>query len=401
MNYDSKYSWFRLLVTLLIATIGNVGMWAIIVIMPSVESEFAIDRATASIPYALTMIGFAFGNIFFGKIVDNYGIIVVLVISSMLCSVCYFLAIVTNSISIFSIIHFFLGLGSAASFGPLIADISHWFKKRRGLAVSIAASGNYFSGAIWPLILSKTLSENGWRSVYFSLAIITLLILILSVIFLRTKIPIMFLNNETKSSKLNFEKKISDNKLCLFLCVAGVGCCVAMSMPQVHVVSYCVDLGYGAIAGGQMLSVMLLGGIISRLISGIIADTIGGLKTLFIGSFLQCLALFFYIPFDGIVSLYVISLFFGLSQGGIIPSYTIIIREYMPSEEAGTRIGIVIMLTIFGMALGGWMSGKIFDIYESYEMAFLNGIFWNFINLGIVIYLLLIFFHFPKKEEIR
>ena len=401
MKYDSKYSWFRLLISLFIATIGNVGMWAIIVIMPSVEVEFAINRGLTSTPYALTMIGFAFGNIFFGKMVDKYGIIIVLVISSLLCSVCYFSAILTNSIFVFSIIHFFLGLGSAASFGPLIADISHWFKKRRGLAVSIAASGNYFSGAIWPIILSKTLSEDGWRSVYFSLSIITLLILFFSLIFLRRKIPVNFFDKDVKSLKLNFEKKISDNKLSLFLCVAGVGCCVAMSMPQVHVVSYCVDLGYGSIAGGQMLSVMLTGGIISRLISGIIADKIGGLKTLFIGSFLQCLALFFYIPFDGIVSLYIISLLFGLSQGGIIPSYTIIIREYMPPEEAGTRIGIVIMLTIVGMALGGWLSGKIYDIYGSYEMAFLNGIVWNFINLAIVMYLLLIFFYAPKKREIR
>ena len=174
-----------------------------------------------------------------------------------------------------------------------------------------------------------------------------------------------------------------------------------MSMPQVHLVSYCVDLGYGAMAGSQMLSLMLFGGTLSRLLFGFITDKIGGLKTLFIGSSLQCFSLFFYIPFDGLISLYIVSLIFGLSQGGIIPSYAIIIREYTTSKEVGTKIGFVIMITIFGMALGGWMSGKIFDLFESYHIAFLNGILWNLINISIVIYLLILFSEKIKTKILR
>ena len=298
MYYDSKYSWLRLLVSLIIATIGNVGMWAIIIIMPPVEVEFGINRNISSTPYAMTMVGFAFGNIFFGKLVDKYGIVIVLFFSSILCSCCYFFSTVTDSIILFSIIHFFLGLGSSASFGPLIADISLWFKKRRGLAVSIAASGNYLSGAIWPLILSETLTNNGWRSVYIFLSIIMIVVLFCALFFLRKKIPNVETSNALKILRHNLNGYISDKMFIFLLCLAGLGCCVAMSMPQVHLVSYCVDLGYGAIVGGQMLSLMLLGGTISRLVFGAIADRIGGLKTLFIGSALQCSALLFYIPFS-------------------------------------------------------------------------------------------------------
>jgi len=160
-------------------------------------------------------------------------------------------------------------------------------------------------------------------------------------------------------------------------------------MPQVHIVAYCMDLGYGPAAGAEMLSLMLFGGVASRVASGFIADRLGGVRTLLIGSFLQFLALLLYLPSDGLTSLYIVSLVFGLSQGGIVPSYAVIVREYMPAREAGARTGFVIMGTILGMALGGWMSGWIYDMTGSYRLAFLNGIAWNLMNLAIMVTILL------------
>jgi len=159
-------------------------------------------------------------------------------------------------------------------------------------------------------------------------------------------------------------------------------------MPQVHLVAYCGDLGYGAARGAQMLSLMLACGIVSRLTFGFISDRIGGLRTLLVGSTLQGISLLMFLPFDGLASLYVISAMFGLFQGGIVPSYAIIVREYFPAREAGARVGAVIMATLFGMALGGWMSGKVFDITGSYHAAFVNGIAWNALNLSIAVFLL-------------
>ena len=181
---------------------------------------------------------------------------------------------------------------------------------------------------------------------------------------------------------------ISPNQLMALLAVAGVMCCVAMSMPQVHIVAYCGDLGYGVARGAEMLSLMLGFGVVSRLATGFIADKLGGLVTLLLGSVLQASALLLYFAFDGLSSLYVISALFGLFQGGIIPSYAIVVREYFPAREAGTRVGIVLMMTILGMALGGWMSGAIFDLTGSYRAAFANGFAWNLVNLVIAVVLL-------------
>ena len=173
------------------------------------------------------------------------------------------------------------------------------------------------------------------------------------------------------------------------LCVAGLSCCVAMAMPQVHIVAYCTDLGFGAAQGAQMLSIMLACGIVSRLVSGALSDRIGGIRTLVLGSALQCTALLLFLPFDGLVPLYIVSAMFGLFQGGIVPSYALVVRENFSPKQIGVRVGTVIMFTMLGMALGGWMSGKVFDLTGSYHAAFLNGIGWNLLNLVIAVTLLM------------
>ncbi len=385
LQHDSAYSWMRLTVSLIIAIVGNIGMWAIIVVMPAVQAEFGVGRADASLPYTMTMIGFALGNLVIGRAIDKWGVAGVLALAAVVEGGAYLIAARMDSIALLSVLQIAIGFASAACFGPLIADISHWFLKRRGIAVAIVASGNYLSGAFWPLVLSGVLAGQGWRAAYDILALAMFVIMLPLCFILRRKISEAS-NAKADSIASSAAKGVafSPRTLQLILALAGVGCCVAMSMPQVHIVAYCVDLGYGPAVGAEMLSLMLMGGVVSRLISGVLADKLGGVRTLLIGSSLQCLALFLYLPTDGLTSLYLVSMVFGLSQGGIVPSYAIIVREYMPAREAGARVGFVIFATILGMALGGWLSGLIYDLTGSYQMAFLNGIAWNLLNIGLI-----------------
>lgn len=380
-DIDGAYAWRRLAVSTLLSTVGGAGMWAVVVVLPAVQAEFGVERGAASLPYTATMLGFAAGNVLIGRAVDRLGYWLPALAASLLLAAGFALGSLVPSIAMLALVQATaIGFGSAAVFGPLIADISHWFRRRRGLAVACAAAGNYLAGAAWPIAIAPMTQEWGWRGAYLAIAAICLLAMVPLTLALRRRPPAAALQGTGGAAQAR-PIALSPSMLQALLVVAGLSCCVAMSMPQVHIVAYCMDLGYGVARGAEMLSVMLAAGIVSRLASGFLADRIGGIPTLLIGSVGQMLALFFYIPFDGLASLYVVSLIFGLAQGGIVPCYAIIVREYLPAAEAGRRVGTVIMATILGMALGGWMSGWIYDQTGSYTAAFANGTAWNLLNI--------------------
>src|SRR6201991_1299212 len=247
---------------------------------------------------------------------------------------------------------------------------SPWFDTSRGLAVTSVASGNYVGGAVWPPLVNWGVQSAGWRTTHIAVGIFCALAMTAVLLVLRMKIGAASQRDHVNAAPPRIDLQLPTNTLTVLLGIASISCCVAMSMPQVHIVAYCGDLGYGVARGAEMLSLMMGFGIISRIGSGFIADRFGGLVTLMIGASAQAFALLFYLFFDSLTSLYLISGMFGLFQGGIVPSYAIIVREAMPAREAATRVGIVIFASVLGMSFGGWVSGVIFDATGSYAAAF-------------------------------
>src|SRR5262245_31759167 len=384
---DSRHSWWRLAICVVISTIGGVGMWSFTVSLPAVQADFGLPRGEASLPFTILMIGFAIGSILNGRLADRFGIRTTLVTGAIMTTIGYVAAGAASTLWQLSIAYALLGVGTSSGFGPLIADISHWFERWRGLAVGICSAGNYLAGTVWPPVISHFIESSGWRATHVGIGIFCFATLLPLAFALRRDMP--FAHGTGATIPHAGALGLSPTALQVLLAVAGVACCVAMSMPQVHIVAYCGDLGYGVARGADMLSIMMLFGIISRVGSGLIADRVGGVRTLLLGSVLQGLALVLYTLFDGLTSLYVISALFGLFQGGIVPSYAIIVREYFSPREAATRLGLILMATLFGMALGGWMSGLIFDFTGSYRAAFINGIAWNALNVAIALWLLM------------
>ena len=390
---DSRQAAWRLFITLMLMTLGSSGMYISPVVMPQMQTDFDISRATASMPYTLMMLGFGLGGMLMGHLSDRRGIAFCLALGAVGVGSGYVLAGLAQEVWLFMLINgVLLGfLGISATFAPLVADTSLWWNRRRGIAVAVCASGNYLAGAVWPPLAQYGVETVGWRTTYLVMGLGSAVVMALLALQMRQRPPEQAAPAPPKGSAVMPDAQrpfgLSTRTAHLLLWVAGLACCVAMSMPQVHIVSYCTDLGYGAVRGAEMLSLMLACGIVSRLVSGWICDRIGGLKTLMLGSVLQGVALLLFLPFDGLAALYIASALFGLFQGGIVPSYAIIIREHFSPSEAGSRVGSVIMATLVGMALGGWMSGKIFDLTGSYHAAFLNGIAWNLLNLSIAVFL--------------
>ena len=386
---DSRQAWVRLGLALLIGSIGSVGMWSVVVALPVVQADFGATRGAASLAFTFTMIGFGGGGVITGRVTDRFGIVAAIGSGILISALGYIGAGYATSMWQFILVHVAIGAGSSATFGPLMAEASHWFEKRRGIAVSIAASGNYLGGTIWPPVINWGMQTYGWRATHIAVGIGCAVAMTLVLIMLRIKMGAGTRRSHINAPPPKIDLRISTNALTALLCIAGIACCVAMAMPQVHIVAYCGDLGYGVTRGAEMLSLMLGFGIISRIGSGFLADRIGGIRTLLIGSIAQGSALLFYLFFDGLTSLYIISAMFGLFQGGIVPSYAIIVREAMPAAQAATRVGIVILASVAGMSLGGWISGVIFDSTGSYAAAFLNGLAWNAVNVTIMVGLLM------------
>ena len=387
---DGRDAWARLAHALLLSTIGSVGLWSVVVVLPAVSAEFALERSSAALSYTGAMIGFAFGGVLMGRLADRRGIVWPLLAGATLLPLGYLAAALSPNFAVFALAHALLiGPGASASFAPLLADSSLYFDRRRGIAVAVVASGNYLAGALWPTLLQHAALSFGWRATHLGVAAATLVLMLPLSLSLRGR-PIAAAAAGAAGAGRRALRRIDLPRPVLYglLIVAGIACCVAMAMPQVHIVAYCGDLGYGVARGAEMLSVMLACGIVSRVASGFVADRIGGIPTLLISSVLQGVSLALFLVFDSLGALYLVSALFGLVQGGIVPSYAVIVREYFPAGEAGTRVGTVVMATLLGMALGGWISGVIFDATGSYVAAFLNGIGWNLLNVSVTLFLL-------------
>jgi MFS family permease len=388
---ESAYAWARLFAALLLSAIGGVGMWSVIVVLPAVQAEFGVARSAASLPYTATMICFGFGGILMGRLSDRFGIFVPVASGTVALALGYLAASHATSLWQFVLAQGLLvGIAGSVAFAPVIADTSLWFTRRRGIAVAIIACGSYLAGTVWPPVVQHLVDRAGWRWAYLTIAVFCLVTMAPLSLALRRRSPLTTPSSASATAAPEISRPLGMSPAALqsVLVVAGLSCCVAMSMPQVHIVAYAHDLGHGAARGAQMLSLMLGFGVVSRLASGWICDRLGGRRMLLLGSALQALALVLFLPFDGLVALYVLSALFGLFQGGLVPSYAVIVRECFPPQEAGVRVGTVLMATVFGMALGGWMSGVIFDLTGSYQAAFLNGILWNVLNIGIAVMLL-------------
>jgi MFS family permease len=387
---DSRYAWFRLGISILLSAVGGVGMWSVVVALPAVQAEFSVARGGASLPFTLTTIGFGLGSVLMGRLVDRFGIVAPVLFGAGSLGIGYVLAGIADNLPQFALAYgLLIGMfGSAATFVPLMADISKWFERRRGIAVALCATGNYLAGAVWPPVVGFLIQTAGWRTAHEWIGVICIVLMVPLALLLRAPAPVRAANAVPVTSRFPRVRNLRPGTLQGLLALAALACCVAMSMPQVHIVAYCGDLGYGVANGARMLSLMMVFGIVSRVASGFIADRIGGMMTLAIGSAAQMTALALYLTTDGLMPLYIISALFGLFQGGLVPSYTIVIRENFPESEAGARVGLVMMMSLLGMALGGWMSGVIFDLTGSYRVAFGNGVAWNALNLAIAVFLL-------------
>lgn len=386
----SYYPAVRAAAAFLIMVVGTAGMFAGTVALKPMQEAFDVSRGAATLPYMGFMVGFGLGSFWMGRFADRLGAMRVAFAGGLTIGLGFWIA--GHAVELWQAVvahGLLIGLmGASTTMGPMVADVSLWFERRRGLAVGMVISGAYVSGMVWPPTLEALAHAYGWRDMYLALGALTLVTLPLLALVLHRPAPRTVLTGPLKAAGSARPLGMRAPALQALLCCAGLGCCIAMAAPQVHAVAMADDIGLRPADGALMLSLMYGFGIVSRLASGWISDRIGGLRILALGSAGQTVALLLFLPADGRIALLVVAALFGLSQGGIVPSYAIIVREYFPARQAGGRIGLTLLFTMLGMAVGAWLAGAIHDLTGSYRVAFLGAVAVNIAHLAIAAFLL-------------
>ncbi|MSP48081.1 MAG: MFS transporter [Alphaproteobacteria bacterium] len=386
-SVESPLGWRIAVISMLVMGIGFGGPYVTIVALKPIAAEFDWPRSIPSFASAVTYIGAGLGGILMGWYADRVGVAWVVLIGATMIGLGAIVASYAEGMGQLYFAHgvLFGFFGNATTFAPLMANITRWFDRRRGVAVAVVGSGQSIGGMVWPPILRYSVDEFGWRSTMFWWGVLAISAMVPLCFLLRHRPPVSPVRPGVRvPEKGDLVLGLPGNLVQLLLCLAIAGCCVAMAMPMTHIVAYCTDLGISAARGAEMLSLLLGSAFLSRLYWGQLSDRIGGLKTILYGGAGQAVALAFYIFVDGVVPLYVLSMAFGLAFGGIVPAYSLVIREVFPLSDIGWRMGALYLFGTLGMALGAWLGGVIFDAVLDYKPAFLTGVLFNLANVAII-----------------
>ncbi|MDA1097681.1 MAG: MFS transporter [Proteobacteria bacterium] len=395
VTIESGYGWWVAIASTLMITVSFGSTYLVVVGLKPIATEFGWPRQIPSAGYSAALLGAGVGGILMGLWSDRRGMSGPALTGAVFVGLGLLAISRSNSAVTFLGAHLLiLGLlGNGAMFSPLLTNVTHWFDRRMGIAVAVVSGGQSLAGAIWPPIFRYAIEQYGWRDTMFAYGLFCFAVLIPLSLVMRRPSPRMVrggaaADKAARAAQVGQRQPLvlglPPNTAFALLCMAIIGCCVAMSMPMVHIVAYCSDLGFSAARGAEMLSILLFSAFLSRLAYGWLSDRIGGLKTLLLGSSLQLLGLACFMYVDSLEGLYLVSIFYGLGYGGIVPMYAIIIRQLFPDSQAGWRIGVIFLFGTGGMALGGYLGGLIFDQTATYRLAFLTGVVFNLANLVLV-----------------
>jgi len=385
-SIETRASWITASLSLVILGVSFGAVWISVVALKPIAAEMGGARSIPAFATALAWFGSGLGGIGMGYLADRYGVRWTVIFGSLMIAIGLAISSLGQTWQLYLGHGLFIGLlGNAGLNAPLYVYVSRWFDKRRGSALALIASGQYISGAVWPPIFDHAIAEYGWRQTMLWFAVLEMLVILpIAVLVLRRPpeivAPAIAAKDATRPTVLGWPPGL----VFAMLAVAAFCCCMPMSMPQSHLVALCSDLGIKPTHGVAMLSLLLGTAVVSRQMWGWISDRIGGLLTVLIGSIWQFLSIVALILTQDEIGLFTVVGIFGLGFSGLVPAYVLIVRELFPAHEAGWRVPILLCLSGFGMASGGWFAGLLYDHFGYYAPAFAAGLVFNAVNLLLI-----------------
>ena len=384
---ETGYGWVVVFASLALHSVALGAPTMLFVALKPIAADLETVRSVPSLAYSLMMVGAGVGGIAMGWWMDRLGVMQPAIFGSVMISLGALLtSYAEGPWTLFVASGLLIGLlGKAALIAPLVANVTRWFDRRRGLAVAVLTSGQGLAGAIWPGIVQYFNDLVGWRGTFLYFSVFAAITMVPLALLLRPQPPVTAAGGThgiriDETQGLDLPPRVLQG----LLWFGGVFCCAAMAIPIVHLVSHATDLGHTLEQGARVLSVLFIAGFVSRIGFGMLADRIGGVRTLLIGSACMAVMLFVFVFTTSYVGLLVAALLFGLGFSGIMPCYPLLIRLFFPVNEVGWRIAGQYLFSAFGMALGGWVGGVAFDVAGSYTPAFVVGLGFNALNFFLI-----------------
>lgn len=389
-SIESRASWHAAFAALGIMTVSYGAPLILIVSLKQIAADLAAPRSVPALAAALVSFGTGAGGIPMGWLAERIGIRAVAMIGAVSAAAGLALSTLGAPWALYVGYGLLLGLlGNGSVNAPLMTYVSHWFDRRRGTALALIMSGQYVGGVFWPSVFERGLERIGWRGTSLGFALLELAVVLpVALLYLKPAPAPAAAARGGEGARQGLVLGLPPNLAMGLMALAIFLCCVPMAQPSVHLVSFCTDIGLAPTHGAAMLSVLLGCAFVSRQIWGWVGDRIGGLRTVFLGSTAQAIALALFLTTQNEVNLFAISAAFGLGFGGIVPSYVLAARELFPAREAAWRIPVILFGGLIGMAAGGWMGGLIYDAYGSYAASFELGVLSNLANLVVVGFLI-------------
>src|SRR5882757_2440294 len=384
---DSRTSWNAAWMTLAILSVTYGSPLVIVVGMKTMQAELGTGRSLLALAGALVWVGTGAGGIFMGWLADRIGVRATVAIGTVMIAGGLALSSLGTIWALYIGHGLMLGLfGNGGVYPPLLVYISRWFERRRGAAIALISSGQYVAGVLWPSLFERGIALIGWQTMMLAYGAVVLALVVPATFLLKPPPLAATLSRPLRvtSAPGNRIAGLHPNVVQALICVAGFCCCIPMAVPAAHIVALCGDIGIKPTHGAAMLSVMLGCAFLARQMWGALADRIGGLRTVMVGSSCQAVAIACFLLTQDEAGLFAVSAAFGLGFSGIIPSYSVAIRDLFPSAEASWRMPLTLFTAMSGMAFGSWFAGALYDHFGYYAPAFGISVLFNVVNLLIV-----------------
>ena len=384
-SIEGRGSWIAAGLVLAILSISYGSPYLIVVGLKPIQEALGSDRSTIALAGSLVWVGTGLGGIPMGWLADRFGIRSIVLFGTAMMA-CGLLLSTLGGIWPLYVGHgVLIGLvGNGAIYAPLLIYVSRWFDRRRGTAIALISSGQYIAGVVWPPIFERGIASYGWdTTMQVYAAVVAVCILPLLPLLKPVPLP-MSSGPAVRAGSDGLVLGMTPNVAQIAICIAAFCCCIPMAIPNGHLVAFCSDIGLSPVRGAAMLSVLLACAFVSRQFWGVMADRVGGLRTVLAGSACQAVAIGAFTATQDEVGLFLIAGVYGLGFSGIIPADSVAIRDLFPSAEASWRIPSVLFTGMSGMAVGGWLAGRLYDHYGTYAVSFGTGVVFNLINLVLV-----------------